>query len=124
MWSVHVKFSFIVRPRKLNCLTLSMLMLSIFICKGSICFWAVWNSIYLVFVILIESLFVFSQSLIFINSSFITVFISLLSVFLKIVLSVLESVVPSAYIIKSNMLLACAISFIYIINKRGQSIKP
>ncbi len=55
----------------------------------------------------------FRQSFIFVNSSFITVLISLLSVFLKIILSVPESVVLSAYNIKSNILLTFVISFIY-----------
>ena len=69
-------------------------------------------------------LFTFSDSLFISNHSvmlFNSVFIASIFVFL---FSVLHNVVSSAYIIKSNLLLECAISLIYIIKSKGPNIEP
>ena len=67
-------------------------------------------------------LFTFSDSLFISNHSvmlFNSVFIASIFVFL---FSVLHNVVSSAYIIKSNLLLECAISLIYIIKSSDTTV--
>ncbi len=69
-----------------------------------------------------DNLFIFSHSITLESSSFIRV--STLQLISLKELTVLDNVVSPAYIIKSNLLLHCEKSFIYIINNIGPRIEP
>ncbi len=64
MWYLQLRCSFIVRPWKLNSWTYSIWIYSIFNCKGLMVFWDIWNIIYLLLLILNESVFSCSHSFI------------------------------------------------------------
>ena len=71
-----------------------------------------------------DSLFMFSHSIILESSSLIKVCVSTLLCLLLNVFMVLDKVVSSAYIIKSNFLVDSEKSFIYMINNKGPRIEP
>ena len=71
-----------------------------------------------------DSLFMFSHSIILKSSSLIKVCVSTFLSSLLNVLMVLDKVVSSAYIIKSNFLVDSQKSFIYMTNNKGPRIDP
>ena len=71
-----------------------------------------------------DSLFMFSHSITLESSSLIKVCVSTLLCSLLNELMVLDKVVSSAYIIKSNFLVDSEKSFIYMINNKGPRIDP
>ena len=72
-----------------------------------------------------DSLFImFSHSIILESSSLIKVCVSTLLCSLLNELMVLDKVISSAYIIKSNFLVDSEKSFIYMINNKGPRIDP
>ena len=71
-----------------------------------------------------DSLYMFSYSIILESSSLIKVCVSTFFSLLLNVLMVLDMVVSSAYIIKSNFFLDSGKSFIYMINNNGPTIDP
>ena len=71
-----------------------------------------------------DSLFMFSHSIILESSSLIKVCVSTFFSFLLNVLMVLDKVVSSAYIIKSNFFVDSGKSCIYMINNNGPRIDP
>ena len=71
------------------------------------------NIIYLDLFTFSDNLFIFSQSFILVSSLFIAVFKSWSCSLLDSLFRLLDRVVSSAYIIKSNRLLACDKSFMY-----------
>ena len=88
-----------VSPKKLNFSTFSMIiliMLGVSVLTFLLC---TWNNLYIVLAILSDNLFISSHSLVLKSSSFIKQFGSMCGVLVKL-LSVLKSVVSSAYDIK------------------------
>ena len=71
-----------------------------------------------------DNLFIFSQSFILVSSLFIAVFKSWSCSLLDSLFRLLDRVVSSAYIIKSNRLLACEKSFMYKMNSSGPRMEP
>ena len=71
-----------------------------------------------------DSLFMHSHSIIVESSSLIKVCVSTFLSSLLNVLMVVDKVVSSAYIIKSNFLVDSQKSFIYMINNKGPRIDP
>ena len=71
-----------------------------------------------------DSLFMFSHSIILESSSLIKVCVSTFFSLLLNVLMILDKVVSSAYIIKSNFFVDSGKSFIYMINNNGPRIDP
>lgn len=123
----HVMWSFIVTPKKLNSVTLSMTLPFITsegISFGFIFFCLLWNIINLVFCTFKESLLTESHSNIFDSYIFISFDkVDGSALFINI-FSGLDNVVSSAYKMKLNVLLAVGKSFIYIMNKSGPRIDP
>ena len=71
-----------------------------------------------------DSLFMFSHSITLESSSLIKVCVSTLLCSLLNVFMVLDKVVSSAYIIKSNCLVGSVKSFLYMIHNKGPIIEP
>ncbi len=109
IWPFQFKCSFIVKPRKLKSLTLSMDAFSMLSCSRSTFFCGVWKIIYLLLVIFRDSLLHFSQSFIYVKSKLILDSTSVLFILLRMISIVVERVVSSAYIMNLNKLLEFAI---------------
>ncbi len=71
-----------------------------------------------------DSLFNFNQLLIFVNSSLSFMSAAKSCMFRMTISKVVESVVSSAYMTKSTILLVFALSFTYIMNRKGPSMEP
>ena len=90
-----------VSHKNVNSSTFSMIVLIILGVSVLTFLLCIWNNIYLVLAILIDNLFISSHSLILKSFSFIKQFGSMFVVLVKL-LTVLESVVSSAYDIKGK----------------------
>ncbi len=103
---LQFKFSSKVKPRKLNCKALSIVVLSINRYSGFTCFTLVWNIMYLLLFPFGDNLFTFSHSLTFTNSVLSVLSAVCFWVFFTTMSRVGDNVVSSAYIKKSNSSLA------------------
>ncbi len=119
MWLFQFKFSFIVRPRKMNSCTLSIFMLSIINSRDFTFSFAVWNIIYLFFLSFRDNLFNFNQSLMLERAVLMAWLTFKLFDLLTITSRMVNRVVSSAYMIKLNKLLVWATLFISIIKSKG-----
>ena len=120
----HFKLVSIVNPKKLNSSTFSMLMPSIFNVRCCICFLGIWKVIYLDLFLLSDNLFIFNHSITLSISALIKLSALALLFMSQKESIVLDNVVSSAYMIKSNLLLHWGKSFTYIINNIGPRIEP
>ena len=117
-WLVQFRCLFIIMPRKLKLSTNAMSSPAILSEGSCIRFWGMWKTIALVLFIFSESLFAFNQLWKFVNSWFNDSF--LVSSLFRFVMSV----VSSAKFINLNNSLEWAMSFIYMMNKRGPKMEP
>ncbi len=115
IWLFQFRFSSNVNPRNWKFNTLSMTAPCITRCKALTCFLGKWNIIYLRICTFNDSLFNLSQWLTLASSLLSLDSVSMVWAFLKRISRLVESVVSSAWIIKSKILLARTISFIYVI---------